>query len=49
MPVKAPWRSWAPASPLHSARQQAAENDCCLPVAASAAYWLWAGEHTKNV
>ncbi|KAM4592875.1 homeodomain-interacting protein kinase 3 isoform 2-T2 [Odontesthes bonariensis] len=42
VPIQRPMHSWATASPLHSATQQAAENPPCIP-APAAAYWLWAG------
>ncbi|KAM6943345.1 homeodomain-interacting protein kinase 3 isoform 2-T2 [Xenentodon cancila] len=43
VPVQTARHSWATASPLHFAPQQAAENHHCIPGTAAAAYWIWAG------
>ncbi|XP_034057210.1 homeodomain-interacting protein kinase 3 isoform X1 [Gymnodraco acuticeps] len=43
MPVQRARPPWAPASPLHSPPQPAAEDPPCIPAPATAAYRLWAG------
>lgn len=45
MPVQKARHSWATASPLYPAPQQATENHPCVSAPAAAAHWVWAGEH----